>query len=124
MKEKQKRYTVLHIPTASYLLAWTLPEMKYSMAIFKNKAKAGHGIEHYRKYSENKFQGYSLALEEDISAVIRRGELPTPYSVDNVKGIKFDRCGGSYHKDEFMFIPEELDDPSNSLEPTDFDPKE
>lgn len=105
-----RKYKVLHIPTSSYLMFFNQAKNQFEIMIFANKAKAGHGIEDYRKQnfnSKRSYNGHGLFLEFDV----KEAKLSkSRYGYDNVYYVsqmirESIKTHGEFHKSEFELIP-------------------
>lgn len=98
------RYAVFHIPSATYLFRWNPKLKSFCMAIFKNKAKAGHARDDYRNhlYKTRNYDGSGLVLEHDI----RTNPKATPYSLLDIMRKSVAR-GIIFQQEEFELISEE-----------------
>lgn len=111
----QVRYKVLHVPTASYIYAYDSKVNQFKLAIFANKAKAGHGRDDYRlqRFKTRTYSGQGLFLEEDIreynstAAKSRYGHSVWQIQSHIREKIK---KHGHFHNEEFELIPLEEGD--------------
>lgn len=105
-----RKYKVLHIPTSSYLMVYNQSASCFDLMVFANKAKAGHGVEDYRKQSftsKRSYNGHGLFLEHDIKEAKQNR---SSYGYDNIYYIsqmirESIKEHGEFHKSEFELIP-------------------
>jgi hypothetical protein len=112
-KTTQVKYKVLHIPTASYIHGFDAKTNSFKLAVFVNKAKAGHARDDYRlqRFKSRSYSGHGLFLDEDIKNAIkdRNGRISSVWQIQNQIREKM-RVHGNFHKEEFDLVPVEESD--------------
>lgn len=101
------RYKILHIPTGGFLHTFNSKTRQYDVAIFANKAMAGHAIEDYRKqdFRSRSYFGQGLFLEVDIKVADTRNDMSPYYVTQRIKHSLQEH--GEFHKAEFDYVPME-----------------
>lgn len=109
----QVRYKVLHIPSASYIYGYDSKANQFKLAIFVNKAKAGHARDDYRlqRFKARSYSGNGLFLDEDIKSAAkdRNGRSHSVWQIQNQIREKM-KAHGAFHKEEFDLVPVEETD--------------
>jgi hypothetical protein len=112
-KTVQVRYKVLHIPTASYIHGFDAKTNSFKLAVFVNKAKAGHARDDYRlqRFKARSYSGHGLFLDEDIKNAPkdRNGRVSSVWQIQTQIREKM-RAHGNFHKEEFDLVPVEDSD--------------
>lgn len=112
-KNVQVRYKVLHIPTASYIHGFDAKTNSFKLAVFVNKAKAGHARDDYRlqRFKARSYSGHGLFLDEDIKNAPkdRNGRVSSVWQIQTQIREKM-RAHGNFHKEEFDLVPVEDSD--------------
>jgi hypothetical protein len=112
-KTTQVKYKVLHIPTASYIHGFDSKTNLFKLAVFNNKAKAGHARDDYRlqRFKSRSYSGYGLFLDEDFknASKDRNGRISSIWQIQTQIREKM-RVHGNFHKEEFELVPVEESD--------------